>query len=162
MEIRSANREDVRAILHIYNDAIVHTTATFDLQEKSLAEMNMWFDTHNEMYPIIVAEEDGIVLGYCSLSPFREKEAYKQTVEISVYVEKQARGKGIAKKLIERVLQLAEELRHHTIIAGITKGNDISVKLHEQMGFTYVGCFREVGYKFNEWQDVLFYQYIIK
>ncbi|PGZ97441.1 GNAT family N-acetyltransferase [Bacillus pseudomycoides] len=162
MEIRSAYREDVRAILHIYNDAIVHTTATFDLQEKSLAEMNVWFDTHNEMYPIIVAEEDGIVLGYCSLSPFREKEAYKQTVEISVYVEKQARGKGIAKKLIERILKVAGDVRHHTIIAGITKGNDISVKLHEQMGFTYVGCFREVGYKFNEWQDVLFYQYIIK
>lgn len=162
MEIRSAYRDDVRAILHIYNDAIVHTTATFDLQEKSLTEMNVWFDAHNEMYPVIVAEEDSIVLGYCSLSPFREKEAYKQTVEISVYVGKQARGKGIAKKLLGRILQLAEETGHHTIIAGITKGNDISVKLHEQMGFTYVGCFREVGYKFNEWQDVLFYQYIIK
>lgn len=162
MEIRNADREDVRSIVHIYNDAVIHTTATFDLQEKTLAEMNVWFDAHNEMYPVIVAEEEGSILGYCSLSPFREKEAYKQTVEISVYVDQHVRGKGIAKKLIGRILQLAEEAEHHAIIAGITKGNDISVKLHEQMGFTYVGCFREVGYKFNEWQDVLFYQYIIK
>lgn len=162
MEIRNAHREDVRNILHIYNDAVIHTTATFDLQEKTLAEMNVWFEAHTEMYPIIVAEEEGSILGYCSLSPFREKEAYKQTVEISVYVEKHARGKGIARKLIRRILQLAEEAGHHAIIAGITKGNDISVKLHEQMGFTYVGRFREVGYKFNEWQDVLFYQYILK
>ncbi|MEH6892388.1 N-acetyltransferase family protein [Bacillus sp. JJ864] len=162
MEIRNADREDVRSIVHIYNDAVIHTTATFDLQEKTLAEMNVWLDAHNEMYPVVVAEEEGSILGYCSLSPFREKEAYKQTVEISVYVDQHARGKGIAKKLIGRILQLAEEAEHHAIIAGITKGNDISVKLHEQMGFTYVGCFQEVGYKFNEWQDVLFYQYILK
>lgn len=161
VEIRQANREDVRAILHIYNDAICHTTATFDLQEKTMAEMEVWFTKYEKGYPLIVAEENGIILGYCALSPFREKEAYKRTVEISIYIGEQARGKGIANRLMERILQMSKERGDHVIIAGITKGNDISVKLHEKFGFTYIGCFREVGYKFDQWQDVLFYQYII-
>lgn len=162
IEIRKANREDVRAILHIYNDAIRHTTATFDLQEKTMTEMEVWFTKYEENYPLIVAEEDGIILGYCSLSPFREKEAYKRTIEISIYIEAKVRGKGIANRLMERILQISKEREDHTIIAGITKGNDISVKLHEKFGFTYIGCFHEVGYKFEQWQDVLFYQYIVQ
>ncbi|CAM4231882.1 GNAT family acetyltransferase [Bacillus manliponensis] len=161
LEIRQANKKDVRAILEIYNDAIRHTTATFDLQDKTMTEMELWFTKYEQDYPLIVAEEDGVILGYCSLSPFREKEAYKRTVEISVYIGTGSRGKGVANRLMERILQIAKERGDQTIIAGITKGNDISVKLHEKFGFTYIGCFREVGYKFEQWQDVLFYQYMV-
>ncbi|WP_369899839.1 N-acetyltransferase family protein [Bacillus manliponensis] len=161
LEIRQANKKDVRAILEIYNDAIRHTTATFDLQDKTMMEMELWFTKYEQDYPLIVAEEDGVILGYCSLSPFREKEAYKRTVEISIYIGTGSRGKGVANRLMERILQIAKERGDHTIIAGITRGNDISVKLHEKFGFTYIGCFREVGYKFEQWQDVLFYQYMV-
>jgi L-amino acid N-acyltransferase YncA len=162
MLIRKAVLDDVPDILEIYNDAVLHTTATFDLEEKTLEDRIQWFHKYNDTYPLIVAELDGKVAGYCSLSPFREKEAYKQTVEISVYVHKDVRGKGIARQLIEHILELSKKAGHHVIIAGITAGNDISVRLHESFGFTLAGTFREVGFKFGEWQDVLFYQLLLK
>ncbi|MCP8968977.1 GNAT family N-acetyltransferase [Ectobacillus ponti] len=161
MNIRTAVLADLSGILEIYNDAILHTAATLDLQPQTLAERANWFRRYNDTYPLIVAEEDGKILGYCSLSPFREKEAYKQTVEISVYVHPEARGKGLARRLIDRILELGRGAEHHVVIAGITRGNDTSVRLHESYGFTYVGCFQEVGYKFDAWQDVLFYQLIL-
>ncbi|MFD3450060.1 GNAT family N-acetyltransferase [Microbacteriaceae bacterium 4G12] len=161
MHIRKATKEDVPAILPIYNDAILHTTATFDLKEKTLPEMQQWFLKFNDTYPLIVAELDGKVVGYCSLSQFREKEGYKQTVEISVYVDKNARGNGVASKLMHEIIELTKEANHHVIMASITKGNDVSVGLHERFGFTYVGCLAQVGYKFGEWQDALYYQLIL-
>ncbi|MFX3630009.1 MAG: N-acetyltransferase family protein [Ectobacillus sp.] len=162
MKIRKATVEDVPGILEIYNDAVLHTTATFDLREQTLEERTQWFYKYNDLYPLVVAEIDGRVAGYCSLSPFREKEAYKRTVEISVYVHRDERGKGIARRLIEHILLLAKQVNHHVIIAGITKGNEASIRLHEEFGFIHVGTFCEVGYKFDEWQDVLFYQLILK
>lgn len=162
MMIRKAVLEDVPQILDIYNDAVLHTTATFDLEEKTLEDRLQWFHKYNDIYPLIVAELDEKVAGYCSLSPFREKEAYKQTVEISVYVHKKARGKGIARELIKRILELGKEAGHHVIIAGITGGNDVSVKLHESFSFSHAGTFREVGFKFGEWQDVFFYELLLK
>ncbi|MBO9129331.1 N-acetyltransferase [Bacillus sp. 165] len=158
MDIRAAKQNDVPAILEIYNHAVLHTTATFDLKEKTVEEMNKWFEKYNDRYPLIVATMDGKVVGYCSLSPFREKEAYGRTVELSVYVHENARGKGIARQLIMNIIKLGKQANHHVIIAGITAGNDVSVHLHESFGFTFVGCFRGVGFKFEKWQDVLFYQ----
>jgi L-amino acid N-acyltransferase YncA len=158
IDIRKATIEDVPDILKIYNHAVLHTTATFDLKEKTLEEMKVWFQKYNDRYPLIVATIDGKIAGYCSLSPFREKEAYRQTAEISVYVHEEARGKGIARKLIQTIIELGKQADHHVIVAGITAGNDVSVHLHESFGFTFIGCFREVGYKFDQWQDVLFYQ----
>lgn len=162
MIIRKAELKDVPQMMEIYNDAVLHTTTTFDLEAKTLEDRLGWFHKYNEMYPLIVAELDGKAVGYCCLSPFREKGAYKQTVEISVYVHKNARGNGIARKLIERILELAKEAKHHAIIAGITGGNDISIKLHKSFGFSYIGTFREVGFKFGEWRDVSFYQLLLE
>lgn len=162
MNIRHAVLEDVPGILDIYNDAVLNTTATFDLREQTLEERYAWFQKYGDTYPLLVAEENGHVLGYCSLSAFREKEAYKSTAEISVYVHKDARGKGVARALMQSILELAPAKGFHMIVAGITKGNDISIRLHEDFGFTFAGCLHEAGYKFNEWQDVLFYQLILK
>lgn len=162
MIIRRAGLGDVPAILDIYNEAIMHTTATFDLGKRTLEEQTHWFYKYNDTHPLVVAEINGTVMGYCSLSQFRDKEAYKQTVEISVYVHNEARGKGVARKLIEHIIQLAKRAGHHVIIAGITTGNDISIRLHENFGFVHAGTIREVGYKFGEWQDVSFYQLILE
>lgn len=158
LSIREASIEDVPAMLAIYNEAVLNQTSTFDLVEQTIEQRQKWFLKYGGRFPLIVAEMNGQVVGYCSLSPFRDKEAYERTVEISVYIDKEQRGNGIGRALMTEIIKLAKEIGHHTIIAGITAGNDVSVKIHEKFGFEYIGCFKEVGYKFDKWQDVLFYQ----
>jgi L-amino acid N-acyltransferase len=161
LQIRDANINDLPAMLDIYNDAIRNLTATFDLEEQTLEERKIWFQKHNDKYPLIVAEWNGEVVGYCCLSQFREKAAYDKTAELSIYISSSHRGLGIGTALMQEILQRAAHLGFHTVIGGITRGNDASVALHEKFGFELVGCFKEVGKKFGQWQDVLFYQRII-
>lgn len=159
---RDAQIEDVPAILKIYNHAVVNTNATFDLEEQTLEEREKWFRHYGGQYPLIVAELDDQIVGYASLSSFRTKPAYAKTAEISVYVDSDCHGKGIGKFLITEILLRAKQLRYHTIIAGITAGNEVSVALHERFGFRLAGTLAEVGYKFDKWQDVHFYQLIVE
>jgi L-amino acid N-acyltransferase len=159
MIIREAAKEDLPGMLEIYNEAIRTLTATFDLEEQSLEERKAWFKKYGGKYPLTVAEEDGQIAGYCSIGPFRDKQAYEKTAELSVYISSRFRGKGIGTGLVEDMLSRAGSLGYHTIISGLTAGNAASVKLHERLGFRYIGIFKEVGFKFGEWQDVLFYQY---
>ncbi|WP_026692208.1 GNAT family N-acetyltransferase [Peribacillus kribbensis] len=158
MLIRTGLEKDLPALLDIYNDAILNTTATFDLVEQDIEERKKWFSKYGEEFPLIVADVEGEAAGYCCLSPFRDKKAYQKTVEISIYVSKHHRGKGLASKLLAAIIPIAREKDYHVIMAGITAGNDSSVSLHKKFGFEYAGCFKEVGFKFGEWQDVLFYQ----
>jgi L-amino acid N-acyltransferase YncA len=159
--IRDAIISDLPIILDIYNEAIRNQTSTFDLDEHTLEHRHTWFERHEGKYPIIVAESNGRVVGYSNLSSFRDKEAYERTCELSVYIDVNQRGKGIGKQLMTKIIERANHLDFHTVIAGITAGNEVSVKLHEKFGFNYIGCFKEVGYKFEAWQDVLFYQLIL-
>ncbi len=160
--IRDAVRADLPAILDIYNDAIETLTATFDLEEQTLEERAKWFEKYGGRYPLIVAEQDGEVAGYSCLSSFREKPAYGKTVELSIYISANKRGFGIGNALMKEILHRAALLEYHTVIGGITAGNEASVKLHEKFGFTLVGHLQEVGFKFGEWQDVCFYQLILE
>jgi L-amino acid N-acyltransferase YncA len=161
MQIRDAQETDVPAILAIYNHAIRTSTATFDLKEHTLEQRLEWFSHYGGNYPLIVAVVDGKVAGYSCLSLFRTKPAYAKTAEISVYIDEKYQGRGIGKALMKEILERAQTLHYHTIIAGITAGNEVSVKLHEKFGFTLAGHFKEVGYKFGAWQDVLFYQLLL-
>jgi L-amino acid N-acyltransferase len=156
--VRDARRRDLPALLEIYNDAITSLPATFDLEPQTLRQRSKWFAEHGGRYPLIVAESEGRVLGYASLSSFRDKPGYSKSVEDSVYVHKDARGKGVGKALMKEILSRAVRLGYHTVIAGIVPPNQASVRLHEGFGFAYVGNFREVGFKFSRWQDVAFYQ----
>ncbi|MDB5085304.1 MAG: N-acetyltransferase [Bacilli bacterium] len=159
--VRDAALDDLSAILNIYNRAILTTTATFDLEEQTLEQRKDWFSHYGGRFPLLVAEYNGQVVGYSSLSSFRSKEAFASTVESSVYIDENHRGLGIGKLLLTALLQRASALGHHVVIAGITGGNEISIHLHESFGFELVGCFKEVGYKFDSWQDVIFYQLIL-
>ncbi|WP_010649827.1 GNAT family N-acetyltransferase [Oceanobacillus massiliensis] len=159
--IRDAVIEDLPALLEIYNYAIENLTATFDLQQQTLEERKNWFDSHGGKYPLIIAEEDGNVIGYSSLSPYNKKSAYSTTVEISIYIAPNQQGKGIGSKLMTEILSLASQLNYHAIIAGITGGNEVSVQLHKKFGFKLAGSLKEVGFKFGEWQDVHYYQLIV-
>jgi L-amino acid N-acyltransferase len=159
--IRDAVLQDVPAILEIYNRAILTTTATFDLVEDTLEKRLDWFSHYGGVHPMIVAEVDGSVAGYCYLSQFRAKPAYNRTVESSVYIHEEFRGQGIGKRLYTEILERARGLGHHAVIACITSGNDVSVRMHRQFGFEFVGRMREVGFKFDSWQNIEFYQLIL-
>lgn len=161
MIIRDAVKEDIFELAAIYNWAVANTAATFDIEPKTIDERLEWFDHYGGKHPLIVAETDGKAAGYSSLSKFREKEAYRQTAELSVYVCPEYQGKGIGKALIREIIDRARRLEYHAIMAGITADNTISIALHEKLGFEHCGTFREVGYKFDRWQDVLFYQLIL-
>ncbi|MEH7350730.1 GNAT family N-acetyltransferase [Gottfriedia acidiceleris] len=161
MEILFATKEDVLEIVTIYNDAILNTTATFDMKIKTEEEMQKWFSNHTELYPVIVSKENGQVTGYCSLTQFKEKDAYKHTVELSVYIHPDHRRKGLAKALMIDMIETAKKLGHFTIISCITSGNEVSERLHEKLGYKKVGHFYKVGQKFNKWLDIAYYQLML-
>lgn len=156
MNIRKAVPQDIKYLLDIYNYEVKHGISTLDLQPKTLEEWKEWFLAHNiENHPLLVAEIDGMVAGYASLSSYREKEAYKTTVELSIYIDVNYRKQGIATALMERVLQEAQKDKNtHTVVSVITAGNQASRKLHEQFGFEYCGTIKEVGMKFGEYRDI--------
>ena len=160
--VRDARKSDLPVLLEIYNDAVLTSPATFDLVPQTLAQRRRWFSDHGQSYPLIVAESQGRVLGYASLSEFRDKPGYSKSAEDSVYVHKDFQGKGVGKALIKEILARAVNLGYHTIIAAIVPPNEASVRLHEGLGFVYVGNFKEVGFKFSRWQDVAFYQLFLQ
>ncbi|MGS2776462.1 N-acetyltransferase family protein [Robertmurraya sp. GLU-23] len=161
LKIREAHINDLPFLLSIYNDAIVNTTATFDLEPESLEKRKTWFAKYGGKYPLIVSEWNGEVVGYGSLSAFREKPAFNSTTELSIYISSSARGLGIGTALMTELITRAKENGFHTMIGGITQGNEGSIALHKKFGFTLAGHFKEVGFKFDDWQDVLFYQLIL-
>ncbi len=163
MIIRTAKEEDMPELLDIYNYEIEHGFATFDLTPKTMEERMVWFRDHNVgNHPLIVAEEDNRAVGYASLSSYRPKEAYKTTVELSIYVNKDYRRKGIAGKLAAAIIELARNNEDvHTVISVITGGNEASVLLHENLGFTYCGTMKEMGMKFGKMLDIINYQLMV-
>lgn len=156
MVIRKAKGTDIEALLAIYNYEVEHGVATLDLRPKTLSEWWGWYNAHNvENHPLLVAELEGEVAGYASLSSYREKEAYKSTVELSIYVHANHRRAGVATALMEAILEEAKaDERTHTVVSVITSGNAASEKLHKKFGFEYCGCIKEVGMKFGEYRDI--------
>ncbi|MFB5761848.1 GNAT family N-acetyltransferase [Paenibacillus medicaginis] len=156
--LREATLQDLPEMLAIYNEAVLHSTATFDLEAQTLEERAIWFHNHGGKYPLIVAELDSKVAGYACLSPFRAKPAYAYSTELSIYIDAGFRGCGVGSALMTDILNRAATLGYHTVISGLVGGNEASRRLHEKFGFAYIGAFQEVGLKFGEWHDVHFYQ----
>ncbi|WAX72429.1 GNAT family N-acetyltransferase [Gallibacterium anatis] len=161
--IRPAQQQDLPVLLAIYNHEILNGVATFDLQPKSLAERQSWFDEHNKNnHPLLVAEQDGEVLGYASLSRYAEKAAYNSTVELSVYIAPSARRQGIASQLMHAVIELAKkDNTTHLIVSLITGTNQASISLHQKFGFNKVGTLHQVGYKHQQFLDVHIYELFV-
>ncbi|WP_298723068.1 GNAT family N-acetyltransferase [uncultured Ferrovibrio sp.] len=157
--IRNATLDDAEAIRAIYNDAVVNTTAVFDYEPRSAQAQIDWLRMKAEQkLPVLVAETDGAVLGYCSYGPFRPWPAYLYTVENAIYVAPEVRGKGIGKALLGPLLQLAKDNGLHTVIAGITAENEASLRLHRAFGYEPAGTIRQAGWKFERWLDLVFLQ----
>jgi len=162
IQIRDAVREDIPKILEIYNDIILRTTAVYDYQPHTLLLREAWFDTkQKDGWPVFIAEEYGLMLGFSSIGPFRAWAAYQYSVENSIYVAAGMRGKGIGRLLLEPLVKAAKAKKMHTIIAGIDAGNQASLKLHQSFGFVEVAHFKEVGYKFGRWLDLTFLQLML-
>ncbi len=153
--IRKATLEDLPSITKIYNYEVLNGVATFDIHPKTTVERAEWFGAHSkEIHPIFVAEENGEVVGYASLSPYRDKEAYNATVELSVYTDPYFRGHGIGISLMREILDFAKKSSEiHTVVSVITSGNEVSVHLHEKFGFEFCGHLSEVGMKFGKYQS---------
>jgi len=162
VNLRSARREDLDSITEIYNEAIIKTVATFDTEPKTFEDQKKWFDDHESKNPILVAELNGVIVGWASLSKWSDRCAYSDTAEISLYVREAYQGKGIGRCLIETIIKEGEKTGLHTIIARITEGNEPSLHLHRSVGFTHIGIMKEVGKKFGKRQDVHLMQKIYK
>ena len=160
--LREATDADQRGILEIYNDAVLHSTATFDVEPRTWYEQRRWFQEHRPPYHVFVATVGDTVVGWGSLSTFRPKPGYRFTAEDSIYVHGDHRGNGIGAALLERLIEAARDGGFHSIMALIDGDNAVSVRLHERFGFRHVGTFREVGYKFDRWLDVVHMQRMLE
>ncbi|HHC8900182.1 TPA: N-acetyltransferase family protein [Staphylococcus aureus] len=157
--IRCAKKEDLNAILAIYNDAIINTTAVYTYKPQTIDERIAWFETKQRNHePIFVFEENGSVLGFATFGSFRPWPAYQYTIEHSIYVDASARGKGIASQLLQRLIVEAKAKGYHTLVAGIDASNEASIKLHQKFAFKHAGTLTNVGFKFNQWLDLAFYE----
>lgn len=152
--------EDLEGISEIYNATILKTTATFDTEPRTLDEQKQWFEEHDLKYPILVAEEKGLIVGWASLSRWSGRCAYSDTAEISVYVKEEHRGKGIGRKLVKTILREGEKAGLHTIVARIADGNKLSIHIFEVFEFSHIGIMKEVGKKFGKLIDVYLMQKI--
>jgi L-amino acid N-acyltransferase len=161
--VRRAVRGDVPAILDIYNDAVLNTTASYDYEPRSLESRLAWFDEHErDDFPVFVAEIEGRVVGWSSLSRFRERRGYRFTAENSIYVMPEWQGQGIGKRLLAPLIDAARQGSWHAIIAAIDGANQASIRLHERFGFVKVGHFKEVGHKFDRWLDVVYMELLLR
>ncbi len=156
MIIRKAEISDLQAILDIYNYEVINGTATLDIEPRTLKQHTEWFNAHNILnHPLYVAVDEDNVVGYVSLSTYREKEAYNSTCELSVYVHHERQGKGIATELMKHILSVARaDETVHTIVSVITTGNEASVNLHKKFGFEYCGTIRNAAVKFDKFIDI--------
>jgi phosphinothricin acetyltransferase len=163
IKLRSYKTEDTQDILAIINYNILNSTALYDYNIRSYDQQKeILEDKIKKGFPIIVAEYGGKVVGFGMYSEFRFREAYKFTVEHSVYVDKEYHGKGIGKLLLQELIQLAKKQNLHTMIAVIDSENQSSVEFHEKYGFKTVGIIKESGFKFDRWLHSVFMQLILE
>lgn len=160
--IRDARESDLPAILDIYNDVIVNTTAVYSEKPHTLQMRTDWYlDRINNGFPVFVAEMNGNITGFCSFGHFRAWPCYRYTAELSLYVEGSYGGKGISKIMLRALIERAQQMNIHALLAGISADNQISINLHRSFDFAEVAHFKEVGYKFGRWLDLKFLELIL-
>jgi len=160
LAVRPARADDLSALTAIYNHYVVHTPITFDVAPFAHEERRAWFDDHQPRgrHRLLVAEDDGAIVGYASSSRWRPKPAYDTTVESSVYVHPDRVWRGVGRQLYTTLFDVMAGEDVETIVAGVALPNAASVTLHERCGFTQVGVFRQVGRKFGRLWDVAWFQ----
>jgi len=160
--VRPALQGDLEAITDIYNEAILTTTATFDTEPRTAADRLEWFRSHGGRFAVLVAEVDGRIAGWASLSRWSDRTAYDDTAETSVYVGSQYRGRGVGGRLYEGLIAAAKQHKFHTLLARVAGESAASLRLHARFGFRNVGTMREVGRKFGRLLDVHLLQLMLE
>jgi phosphinothricin acetyltransferase len=155
MQLRLATLDDAEAIRSIYNLEVTTSTVTFDLVPRTLDEQRAYLAARSGAHAVLVAEIDGAVAGFGSLSKWRDRPAYSTTVEDSIYIHRDHQGQGIGKALLTELVATATAHGFHACMARIVGGHHASIALHQSCGFEVVGAEREVGRKFNKWLDVV-------
>ena len=155
--IAPASRQDLAEILEIYNEVIRTSTAVYREIEFTAERGAAWFDAKlSAGFPFIVAKDASGITGFGTLGEFRAPPCYQHSVEHSVHVRVDRRGRGIGRQLVIELMNQAVAMQKHIMIAGIDADNAVSIKLHESLGFIKVGHFHEVGFKFGRWLDLVF------
>jgi L-amino acid N-acyltransferase YncA len=160
MLVRAATEADLVGILSIYNDVIATSTAVYALEPVALDERRAWFEGRKTLgYPVLVAADESGIAGFATFGDWRGAwPGYRYTVEHSVHVRADQRGRGVGRLLVEGLFPLASALGKHVMIGGVDAENTASLRFHERLGFVPVAHFREVGHKFGRWLDLVFVQ----
>ena len=162
VDIRVAAEADLPFINSIYNHYVLHSTCTYQEEPETSEARERWFTHHDETHPILVAERDGRVVGWGSLSAYHARSAYRRTVEDSVYVHHDFHKRGVGSALLAELIARARSLGHRAIIAGIDSEQTASVALHRKFAFQGVGRLRQVGFKFDRWLDVIYMELLLE
>jgi len=159
MIIRTATAADAQGLAEIYNHAVENTVAILNETLVDAENRASWVaQRQGDGFPVLVAEEDGLILGYASYGPWRPFHGFRETVEHSVYVRAGQRGKGLGRKLMQALIDEARANGLHMMVAAVTAGNDASIKLHESLGFQITARMPQVGQKFGDWLELIFLQ----
>jgi L-amino acid N-acyltransferase len=171
MTIRPATSVDLAAIDDIYNHYVETSTSTFQVAPTTPAERRTWFAAHGPDHPVLMFEDEqlvsgpwvagGRVIGWASLNPYHPREAYRHTVDLSVYVRNGHRGRGIGRALVRELLDHAKNAGHHVVLAQVAADQAPSLAMHRSLGFREVGTLREVGFKFDRWLDVVLFDRLL-
>lgn len=162
MQIREAVQSDLEQITAIYNEVLTHTTAIYNDRPATVEERISWWRSRlAQGYPVLVAEDDGTIAGFATFGDFRAWPGYRYTVEGTVHIHSDARGKGVGTDLLKAILARAKMLGKHVMIAGVDSENTASLRFLERFGFERAGHLREVGYKFDRFLDLVFLQHWI-
>lgn len=159
--IRNVRPDDAAALARIYNQFVRQTTATFATEPVASSDMADRIDAYTGYVPFIVVEIDGAVQGYCYAHPWKQLDAYAPTLEVTVYLDAAARGRGVGERMVRLIIDQSRKMGFHSLIACITADNEASLALFAKLGFERVSYFREVGYKFEHWLDVVDMQLIL-
>ena len=155
IEIRLARHDDAAAICAIYNQGIEERVATLETELRTPDERRQWMAGRGPRHPVVVAEHAGRVAGWASLNPFNPRRAYDHVADLSVYVERSWRGKGVGRGLLEHVVVLAHQLDYHKMVLAAFPSNVQGMALYERVGFRTVGVYREQGQLDGAWVDVV-------
>jgi L-amino acid N-acyltransferase len=159
LDLHEARAQDLAGLTAIYNEVIATSTAIYSDQPVTLAERTSWWQQRTQQgYPVLIARDAAGVCGFASFGDFRSWPGYRFTVEHSVHVRADVRGRGVGSQLLQALLPYAHALGKHVMIAGVDGANAAAIRFHERQGFTRAGCLREVGCKFGRWLDLVFLQ----
>jgi phosphinothricin acetyltransferase len=161
MTIRFASPDDAPAICTIYNQGIEDRVATLETERRDPEERRRWLGSRGTRYPVVVAESGGQIVAWASLNSFNPRRCYDHVADISVYVERSWRGKGVGRALLARLVELGRSLGFHKLALACFPTNKPGVALYERMGFVPVGVYREQGLLDGQWVDVLIMEQLL-